>query len=389
MGRLRILLFVRHYLPGYKSGGPVRTISNLVHALGDEFDFRIVTSDRDFLDGSPFPGVLPDRWSIVGKGMVYYESPRRQGVLSCARMMREQPHDVLCLNSLFDPVSSLNPMLARRIPGTPAPPVVLAPRGELSPEALALKGWKKRVFLSIARSVEYYRGVLWHASNEEEAHRIRQQFGESAQIVVASDLADLSALATAPDDDERREGPLRIVFLSRISRMKNLDYALKSLARCPVPVQFDIWGTTEDKGYWKECRKLIEGLPANVVAVYRGVANHSRIAEILSGYDLFFLPTRGENYGHAIAESLLVGTPVLISDRTPWRGLDTHGVGWDLPLDDDGSDFLRRIEVAAKKVTGERAFWRRRVREYAAERLGDSDLIEANRQVLLRAMGCR
>jgi glycosyltransferase involved in cell wall biosynthesis len=37
-------------------------------------------------------------------------------------------------------------------------------------------------------------------------------------------------------------------------------------------------------------------------------------------YDLFAFPSRGENFGHVVLESLSVGTPVLVSDRTPWKG---------------------------------------------------------------------
>ena len=42
-----ILAFVDHFLPGFKAGGPVRTLANIVDRLGDEFEFKIVTRDRD------------------------------------------------------------------------------------------------------------------------------------------------------------------------------------------------------------------------------------------------------------------------------------------------------------------------------------------------------
>lgn len=53
-----ILALVRYCLPGDKSGEPVRSISNIVDQLGDEFVFRIVTSDRDSLDEVPYGGVV-------------------------------------------------------------------------------------------------------------------------------------------------------------------------------------------------------------------------------------------------------------------------------------------------------------------------------------------
>jgi hypothetical protein len=45
-----VLVLMEFYLPGYKSGGPLRAISGLTEALGDEFDFMIITSDRDVGD---------------------------------------------------------------------------------------------------------------------------------------------------------------------------------------------------------------------------------------------------------------------------------------------------------------------------------------------------
>lgn len=44
------------------------------------------------------------------------------------------------------------------------------------------------------------------------------------------------------------------------------------------------------------------------------------------------MPTQGENYGHVFIEALSSGTPILLSDQTPWRNLKDKGIGWDIPL---------------------------------------------------------
>ena len=49
-------------------------------------------------------------------------------------------------------------------------------------------------------------------------------------------------------------------------------------------------------------------------------------------HDLFVFPTLGENFGHVIYESLMCGTPVLVSDNTPWLP-DKKGALTVLPLD--------------------------------------------------------
>ena len=386
MSRPIILIFLHHYLPGYKFGGPVRTIANMVEALGDEFEFRIVTSDRDFLDVGPYYGITSDAWVCLRKAWVYYVSTERRRLFVWVRLMRETPHDVLYLNSVFDPAYTLLPLLARKLAGSQRKPVVVAPRGEFSPGSLGQKRWKKRPFLAVARIAGLYRNVLWHASTEDEVRLIRRQFGRAARIVTARDLPPMSGQQRTSCEAIDAPGPLRIVFLSRISRTKNLDYALRVIAKTRMRIQFDIWGTLEDPAYWKECQDQIQALPENVVVHYRGVADHSEVSKILAGYDLFFLPTRGENYGHVIAEAVSAGTPILLSDQTPWHNLRNEGVGWDLPLENGEAAFLEAIEEASDKVGLGRVAWRQRVLDFATDRLNDPSLLEANRALFLQAV---
>ncbi len=79
---------------------------------------------------------------------------------------------------------------------------------------------------------------------------------------------------------------------------------------------------------------MLASLPENVQVEYRGNLPNERVAETLFGYDFFFLPTLGENFGHAIFESFSAGCPVLISDQTPWRNLAEQHLGWDIALDE-------------------------------------------------------
>lgn len=383
---ISILTFIGHYLPGFGAGGPVRSVENMVEALGDEFEFRIVTSDRDLLESVPYSEIVRDSWNRVGKAKVYYASPGRRGALSWARLMQRTSYDVLYLNSLFDPAYTLRPLFASRLVQGPTRPIVIAPRGELSPGALGIKRWKKLPFLALAKTMPIYGDVLWHTSTVDEAGLVRQTFGHAARVAVARNLPAKLLKPPAFTCGTEPPGPLRVVFLSRISRKKNLGYALKVVSRSPSPIRFDIWGTLEDPAYWKECRDLIQAMPQHVEVRYRGPAQHSEVASLLAQYDLFFLPTRGENYGHVIAEALSAGTPVLLSDTTPWRALSSLGIGWDLPLDHGESMFLECIQEAAKMPTSERMALRRRVYRYASEHLGDPSLIEANRRIFLQAV---
>jgi glycosyltransferase involved in cell wall biosynthesis len=87
---------------------------------------------------------------------------------------------------------------------------------------------------------------------------------------------------------------------------------------------------------------------------------------MLREHDLFFLPTLGENYGHVVQEALLAGCPVLLSDTTPWRGLQALGVGWDLPLDDEAG-FRAVLRACVQMGPAEHAALSARARQVGLE----------------------
>ncbi|EXL10141.1 glycosyltransferase family 4 protein [Aquamicrobium defluvii] len=373
-----VLAFIHYYLPGYKSGGPIRTIANMVEALGDSFDFRIVTSDRDATDTEPYPDVTDGVWKTVGKAQVLYLSPQEKSLGHIARVLRDTQHDVLYLNSFFDPDFTQKPLLARRLGLAPRTHCVIAPRGEFSESALRLKPLKKRAYMLAARVMQLYRGLKWQASSEHEEADIRRTLGSVAKrIKIAINLPE-TVINEPPLFVPSEQGePLRICFLSRISPMKNLDFALKVLGEVRAPVRFDIYGPVSDEGYWLHCRKLMEDLPANVETAWFGGVEHEHVTSILAGYHLFFLPTQGENYGHVIHEALAAGTPVLIADTTPWRNLADACVGWDLPLGDP-QKFAEKIEYIARMTADEDSRMRASSVSFARKRIVDAGSLEAN-----------
>lgn len=117
---------------------------------------------------------------------------------------------------------------------------------------------------------------------------------------------------------------------------KNLLFALELLGGLAGPVEFDVIGPVDDRGYWSECLRKIAALPANVTVRYRGTVPRERVLEVTGEYHFFVLPTLGENFGYAILEAMAAGCPVIISDRTPWRNTKEQGTGWSLPLEDFG-----------------------------------------------------
>jgi glycosyltransferase involved in cell wall biosynthesis len=372
----RILVLVAYYLPGVKSGGPIRSISNLVEALGDEMDFRIVTSDRDEDDDEHYPGITPDRWTTVGKAEVLYLSPGRQGLRSIFRLLASEKADFLYLNSFFGKSFSIFPLLVRAWGARGQKSVLLAPRGEFSNGALRLKSGRKKAWIRLAKRLAGYRDLTWHASSLHEERDIRQIFGGRAAIRVAlpTSQSNLTGSVCPP----KPPGSLKVVFVARISPMKNLLQAIEMLHDISGDIEFNIYGPEGDGAYWSRCQQAVRELPNNVRVEFRSLVEHSAVPEILAAHHLFLLPTLGENYGHSIAEALGVGCPVLISDRTPWRGLESAGAGWDLPL--DRPDLFREaLEKCVRMTTVESQTMRDCARAYFRRVAAVEDVLNANR----------
>ncbi len=400
--RATILTLVDHYLPGMKAGGPVRSIAHIVERLGRTYSFRVATRDRDFGDSAPYAGVPSGSWEPVGDAMAIYLPPPRPGRLGILGVLRQTPHDLLYLNSLFSARMTFTPLMLRRLRLVASRPVVVAPRGELHPGALATGTWwgllphrapaalvtprfiKKWLYVRTCRALGLFRGVVWQASTPEEAADVRRWIGRHATVVVASDLPARPPRPAPPR--AKRAGVLRLAFVSRIVPKKNLAGALRVLRDVRAQVEFDVYGPVEDRAYWSECRRLAEALPPNVRMRYHGSLEHAEVTRVLDQHELMILPTWGENFGHVILEALVSGCPVLVSDQTPWREMEAAGVGWDLPLSDLRA-FTRVVERVAAMDAEEHRGWSERAARYGRSWVADELAVEKTRMLLEHALG--
>jgi glycosyltransferase involved in cell wall biosynthesis len=383
-----VLTLCDYYLPGYKAGGPIQSISSLIARLRGELRFSVVTRDRDLGVATPYPEIEPDRWQERDGIPVLYMSPSRLGPRGLRRVFRENPHDVVYLNSFLSPPFTISTLLLRRLGLAPRVPLVLAPRGELSGGALGLSRTKKRAYLAAARLLGLYRNVSWQASSELEREAILRQLPgtDPGRIRVVSPLPsdDGSQWTRDPETVQKRPGELDLVFLSRVSPMKNLEGALGALAGLRGDVRLHVYGPREDRAYWSACEAIIESLPKNVRVASHGAVAREDVRSTLARHHALLLPTRGENFGHVILEALLAGCPVVISDRTPWRHLTDAGAGWDLALE-DAAAFSAALQHLVDMDAAELRRMCRAARDRGLAYVRDETVLARNRALFLEA----
>ncbi|SFU95574.1 glycosyltransferase [Halomonas korlensis] len=377
--KLRILTFTGCYLPGYKGGGPIKTIKNLFDQAGDEITFKLITSDRDLGDSSPYTSVTCGAWNQVGNASVFYSQPGKTCYAQTARELRAKDYDIVYLNSFFSPRFSFFPILIAK---SLRQKVVLAPRGEFSEGALAFKFMKKRLFITAFRLLGLHKSTVFQVSSDFEAEDIRRALGSGVDIRVAENIGSQEFAVYL---ESRTSGPLRAVFVSRISPMKNLLAALEMLRNVQQPLAYDIYGPIEDHDYWRECEKVISAMPSHIQVQHKGTLNPDEVVKTLVKYDVFFFPTKGENYGHVIAEALCAGLPILIADTTPWRNLQDLGIGWDLPLTNPET-FSAILDELVAMSAKDHFCMRQKVLAWAKNKFVNPEAIEANKAMFEYAL---
>jgi len=369
---MTILLFADWYAPGFKAGGPIRSCVNFADNIKKAYDLYIFTSDRDLGATEPYEGITTGEWIRQNGVSLYYCPPTQLTWSNIGQQLRRLRPDFVYLNSMFSLKFTILPLLlARR--RCPEAKIILSPRGMLRDSALAFKPAKKKFFLTLLRRLGIASRIHFLASDPTEAEDVRRHFGPSTQVTMIPNFP--ATLPPTPAITAKTPGDLSMICVGRIHPIKNTDYLLEVLAAVKARVRLTIVGSAEDKAFWQSCRDRIASLPANITVEYPGELPNDQLPAIIARHHIFALPTRGENFGHAIFEALIMGKPVLISDQTPWRNLQATGAGWDLPLNDPKA-FGDAIEESASLDQETYAHRSKAARRFAADYLERSNPIE-------------
>ncbi|MEL6654443.1 MAG: glycosyltransferase, partial [Bacteroidota bacterium] len=179
---------------------------------------------------------------------------------------------------------------------------------------------------------------------------------------------------------QKEKGTARWVLIARIAWVKNLEYLFERLKNFPLPFELDIFGPMEDPAYWEKCQAILKQCPPHIKVTWQGQLPNEEIRERLSQYHFFVLPTHGENFGHAIFESLQMGKPVLISHNTPWQQLEAQAVGWDIHFDQKDK-WLKALTQAVEMDQETYDRWSQNAWQYAANYLQNAELAEKYEQL--------
>lgn len=371
-GRPRLLIIAQWYTPGYKAGGPIRSVQNLVDLLKDTFDIYVFTSDRDHGDDKAYSTIVLNKWMDQNGHFVFYSAPSRLTISFLKSMLREVKPDAVFLNSMFAYRFFLLPLIAlNRIDFKGR--IILAPRGMLRASALKFKKAKKQIFLLGMRMSGLLKGIYYQATNKEEAKEIENMLNIDPKHVHI--MQNVPYAGGVQHSITKIPGEVDLIYLGRIHPIKGLDFLLDVLKNVESKVHLAIVGTIENKDYYASCLQKIRSLPDNVSVDIKYDMPFENAIERMHQSHFLVSPTHGENFGHAIFEAFASGRPAIISDQTPWRGLKEKGIGWDISLNKP-EGFKQVIEEAAAMDQYDYNDYCNRAKEFSENYISGSNLKE-------------
>ena len=328
-----ILIFTDWYVPGYRAGGPIQSVYNLAKLLSHNFHVKVVTRNTDYASSEAYSGVVANEWVTLNhQHEVLYISSENVTVKAIKNLCKEHKANVILINGLFSFYFSILPLFFANFYG--ALKTFVAVRGMLHQSALKVKPLKKQLFLAFARGFGLYKSTTLLSTSPFENVEIVRTLGK-VKIVSAPNIPLL------PDKNfnfsnkafKSDKGILRLLFLGRISPEKNPVMVLKALKNRKENIQISFAGAGIDEAYQQVFDNELKSMPKNIAIICLKELPHSEILNLFNHTDVMILPSHGENFGHAIFESLASATPVIISNNTPWKQMQESMAGIEVQAD--------------------------------------------------------
>ena len=203
-------------------------------------------------------------------------------------------------------------------------PLVVSPHGTFAKAALASGSRFKGAFWRFVQRPALAAATCFHATSPGELWDIRRQ-GFTQPIAVIPIGIDVGA-------PQRLLGSQRtLLFLGRVHPIKQPDVLLRAWQL--LEQEFPDWrlrivGADHDSpGFLEEMRRLSDSLGLARVQFDGELVGTAKLDAFRSS-DLYVLPSKSENFGVTVAESLAAGTPAVVSTGAPWLEISAKGAGW-------------------------------------------------------------
>ena len=320
----KILIFIDWFTPAVKAGGPISSVENMVNFLAEAFEFYIITGAKDLNSKHNLQGIVLNKWQKVGSAnVIYLEKSHLKNKILQSLVAEINPSKIY-INGIFSFKFSILPCLLFKTKYN----TIIAPRGMLGTGAIAVKSFRKIIFLQLMKRLSIYKNIHWHLSNDKELEDLSRVISKGITYSILPNITKKIKF----QERKKSSKVLNLISICRINKIKNIEFFLRVLSDIKFECNYTIIGFVEDSDYYNSLLKISESLPSNITVEFIGQQKFSVVLDYIQRAHVFISTSKNENFGHTIVESLATGLPILISENCPWNNLEKYNAGFRLPL---------------------------------------------------------
>jgi len=199
--------------------------------------------------------------------------------------------------------------------------IIVHPMGFYEPWSFSQKKIKKKIAWHLYQKRILLKADLIHCASDNEKKNILKLNKKFKTVVLPFGIED-----NFIKKKNSKKLKKKALFFSRLHKKKgllDLISAWKDIDN--KDWNLDIVGEGDEKIYLK--RMVLKKKYININFLRPIYKNNDKI-KLFNKYDFFILPTKSENFGISILESLARGVPVLTTENTPWKSIKKYNAGW-------------------------------------------------------------
>ncbi|MBJ13561.1 MAG: hypothetical protein CMG62_10890 [Candidatus Marinimicrobia bacterium] len=218
--------------------------------------------------------------------------------------------------------------------------IILNPRGMLTKEAISSGSVLKKPLLNYFMKPLLNRNITcFQASSKNECDELERIFPKKRIFINTLGFERFKENEVQNVSHSKKFSSKTLLVISRIDSHKNIQEVISSFIRSEIYRQgwsLKIFGAESLTDYEEIIDKEnLENLSSFKIELYEFISRSEKV-RLISNSSFFISASKSESYGLSIAESLDLGTPIIIRNNTLWEEYITRGCGYS--FDSEGLD---------------------------------------------------
>ena len=200
---------------------------------------------------------------------------------------------------------------------------ILTPMGIFEPWSLDQKKFKKKLALTFYQKKILDMCDMIHATSEIESNNLKSITKNPNIKIIGHGIDKCIEYSEKKFFTNQKK---KAIFFSRLHKKKGIMNLVKVWKKIQaIDWELHIYGPDFD-GHKIQINKIKN--PTDNIFIHDAIYDYERKNDLFKNFDLFILPSKSENFGYVVLESLSCGLPVLTTNKTPWIDIQKKNSGW-------------------------------------------------------------